>query len=204
MGNKEKLINIPASWHRHKCIFIPIPKTGTTSISRLIAKPNNHPHPDILEIKKNMIPQRFESYFKFSFVRNPWSRAVSIFKSRPYTERAWWGHKCGNFEEFVDSYDMASKYCRFPSEKKNQLDWLCDESGNLLVDYVGRFEDFENDAMTVFEKLGFKKENLIVPHENKLHGNRNHYASLYTEKTIEKIYENFKKDIEYFGYKFGD
>ena len=95
--------------HRYKCIFVEVPKTGSTSVRHLLGKPIK-PHLNLCETKRLMesywvvrggrknrilewlyltLPaerrkergkQQFESYFKFGFVRNPWDRVVSLYE----------------------------------------------------------------------------------------------------------------------------
>ena len=93
--------------HKHKCIFVEVPKTGSTSIRAILGKAWK-PHLNLWQIKlqmetswthyggrKNRIMEvlqlvlpkerrnetgrkQFETYFKFGFVRNPWDRVVSL------------------------------------------------------------------------------------------------------------------------------
>jgi hypothetical protein len=52
-----------------------------------------------------------------------------------------------------------------PSHSVSQYDFLKDNEGNMAVDFVGRFENFENDFIYVCNHLntkGFK-----LPHINK-------------------------------------
>jgi|TARA_Y100000034_G_C6835391_1_gene377448 hypothetical protein len=181
---------------------VPIPKTGSSSIDRIIPKPYlPYPHPSILEIRKVLKKGKFNSYFKFGFVRNPWSLAVSVFLNRPYTKNRTWGHKCDNFLDFVKSYDCASNYCKFEFGMKNQLSWLTDKSGKILVDFIGKFENLKKDFAIVANRINLKKYNF--PHINKANdSNRKHYTKYYNNETIEIVYNNFKKDIKHFGYTF--
>jgi len=195
---------IPKNWDNNKCIFVPIPKTGTTSIAKFISKPGPNCHPDILEIKQLMSEEKFDSYFKFAFVRNPWDRAVSIFLNRhPSTGKGPWCHKHRKFSDFVKAYKNASDYCKWPSAKKNQLDWLTDENGNMLVDFIGKFENLRGDFAVIIEKLGFGTE-LKLPHLKRRKTERKHYTEYYDDETRKIIAKTFAKDIEYFGYKFGE
>jgi len=73
----------------------------------------------------------FNSFFKFSAVRNPWARAVSLYYRR---EGILMLEKM-TFDEFCDSHIYASDTCLHPTMHKNQYDWLSDEKGELLVDY---------------------------------------------------------------------
>ena len=177
---------VPSFWHEYKCIFIPVPRTGTTSVNKIIPRPF-HPHPDILEVKEVIPKKKFDAYFKFAFVRNPWDRVVSLYL-RSHQQ---------DFKRFVYSCEMSSSHCVWPRSKKYQLDWLCDESNNLLVDFVGRFENLQNDFNHVCEEIGLPHQKLGHENKSKAHDYRDYYNS----ELIDVVYKNFKKDIEYFGYE---
>ena len=69
--------------HKHKFIFTHIPKTGGTSITRAL-----NPNAGIKNKPLKEMPLKDkEDYFKFTFVRNPWDRAVSMFFFRQ--KRGW-------------------------------------------------------------------------------------------------------------------
>ena len=63
-----------------KCIFIHIPKTAGTSIEKMIQGEKYikgwSSHQKINEYKDD---DKFHEYFKFSFVRNPYERILSVF-----------------------------------------------------------------------------------------------------------------------------
>ncbi len=82
----------------------------------------------------------------------------------------------------------------------NQLDHLSDGEGNLLVDFVGRFENFQDDLLEVSDRLGIEPSS--IPHSNR--SPHRHYSSFYTPETEKIVREKFKRDIEYFGYQFED
>jgi hypothetical protein len=78
------------------------------------------------------------------------------------------------------------------------LDYITGSNGNLLVDFVGRFENLGSDLLKVYDKLGIELRS--IPHENR--SVRGHYSSFYTPETKMIVEERFKRDIEYFGYEF--
>lgn len=82
----------------------------------------------------------------------------------------------------------------------NQLDYVSDRDGNLLVDFIGRFENFQSDLHEVSNRLGIELR--FVPHNNP--SPHRHYSSYYTPETEQIVRERFKRDIEYFGYEFED
>ena len=70
----------------------------------------------------------------------------------------------------------------------------------LLPDYIGRFENIDSDWKNICETINYGHKKL--PHINKTcHKNYTYY---YDEETQQIINDIYKKDIEYFGYKFGE
>lgn len=212
--------------HRYKCIFVAVPKTGCTSIMSILGRPPR-PHLDIWQLKHDLeqhwtyyrgphdrllqalylllpAPRReaigrglFDSYFKFGFVRNPWERAVSLYERGEGIQM----HDRMSFEEFIDWMQFSSSTCIHPPVHRHQFDWFVDPSGNILVDFIGRFEDLRENWAFVCRRLGIHKP---LPHANQNPRRTKHYTEYYTPRTRQIIAERFRVDIEYFGYQFGD
>ncbi|PYL30524.1 MAG: hypothetical protein DMF45_02205 [Verrucomicrobia bacterium] len=210
--------------HRHKCIFVEVPKTGSSSIRAIIGK-SPKPHMDLSEIKKVMETcwtpydelkhrileylyllrskrrcaeigrQQFNSYFKFGFVRNPWDRVVSLYER---TEPLQMKDKM-SFDQFVNWIQYSSSTCIHSSPHRYQLDWFVDASGKILADFIGKFERLETDWAFVAQKLGIAES---LPHKRANPRSR-HYTEYYDNRTREIITKKFKVDIDYFGYEFG-
>src|SRR5437879_4691534 len=175
--------------HRHKCIFVEVPKTGSSSIRAIIGK-SPKPHMDLSEIKKVMETcwtpydelkhrileylyllrskrrcaeigrQQFNSYFKFGFVRNPWDRVVSLYER---TEPLQMKDKM-SFDQFVNWIQYSSSTCIHSSPHRYQLDWFVDASGKILADFIGKFERLETDWAFVAQKLGIAES---LPHKDR-------------------------------------
>lgn len=210
--------------HSHKCIFVEVPKTGSSSIRAIIGNPPV-PHLDICQIKYNLqnywtryggfknriisaiymlLPERqrneignniFETYYKFGFVRNPWDRVVSLYLRNEGLQM----REKMNFGEFVEWIKYSSSTCLYPVPHTNQLDWFVDPSGNILVDYIGKFEHLESDWSVISERLGLTQ---TLPHKKK-GDTRKHYTEYYSASTRKIIESRFRVDIEYFEYEFG-
>lgn len=209
----------------YKCIFIEVPKTGSTSIRTIIGEPLKA-HMDIREYKEKITTQFpfdrgeynlekmlyntfvpasikekrgekiFNEYFKFGFVRNPWSRAVSLYLRKESIQM----RDKMTFEEFVNWINYSSDTCVHPSQKRNQLDWFLDEKGEVAVDFIGKFENLESDWQTIAEKI---HADPVLPHANRNSiSKEKHYSEYYTDKTKEIIRKKFIVDVEKFGYDF--
>jgi hypothetical protein len=178
---------------RYKCIFVEVPKTGSSSIRAVIGHPAK-PHLNICQIANEIDDDRFRRYFKFGFVRNPWDRAVSLYERNEglrVKDRM-------NFDEFIEWMKFSSSTCLHPVPHRYQLDWFVDPHGNVIVDFIGRFETLDVDWATIAARLGIDAQ---LPHEN-ANPRARHYTEYYNERTRQTIAERFAIDIEYFGYEF--
>ncbi len=147
-------------------------------------------HDDINSAKRVMPPELFESYFKFAFVRNPWDRLVSEYefiRRRPNHGRHSKVMKMG-FEKYIV---YQSK--RFDA---HQINMLADKNGNLLMDFIGKFENLHDDWNRITDKLGI--ENKELTHRKK--AGIKDYNSYYTDESRALVSELWKRDIESFGY----
>jgi chondroitin 4-sulfotransferase 11 len=155
---------------------------------------------------------RWDEYHSFGFVRNPWDRLVSwytmIQETPPSSPNSLWdyvGSRSNTFEQFITRCtDVISEerngYVYEKSFVKPQFDYFTDETGNIAVNHIGRFENLQNDLDQILNKVGLPP--MELPHLNKTRAMD--YRELYTPHTQELVAERFKKDIEYFGYSFND
>ena len=147
------------------------------------------------ERRRKIGQQQFETYFKFGFVRNPWDRVVSLYERNEALQM----RDKMNFDQFVEWIQYSSATCIHSSPHRYQLDWFVDPNGNMLADFIGKFERLEEDWALVARKLGISE---TLPHTRENPRER-HYTEYYNARTRDLIATRFKVDIERFEYEFG-
>lgn len=181
---------------KYKSIFIHINKTGGTSIEHAFGFPGlgrkigkSLRHSTASRIRAN--ESRWDSFFKFSFVRNPWDKMVSFYHSsikrmiKPISFTDW---------VFVNYKKRKNNIFFY-----NQYDWLCDEKDQLIVNFIGRFEFIKEDFDLVCSLIDAK--NIILPYKNRSDRDKD-YRIYYNRRVKNLVLDWYRKDIEFFGYEF--
>ncbi|HSL71875.1 MAG TPA: sulfotransferase family 2 domain-containing protein, partial [Longimicrobiales bacterium] len=78
-----------------------------------------------------------------------------------------------------------------------QMDWITDAQGQIIVDFVGRFENLKTDFAEVCARIGCEA---TLPHLKK--SERGNFRQYYDDATRAIIARWFARDIETFGYRF--
>jgi hypothetical protein len=142
---------------------------------------------------------QFNSYYKFSIVRNPWSRAYSWYnnvinrrKDVGFPSKFGVSENC-TFEEFLNSYQTNWGL-------NTQLYWLnSGKKNNLPFDFIGKFENLENDFKIIASEL--KLESSILP-KRLVSENTKSYTEMYTPKMKDLVAKVYKDEIKLFNYEF--
>lgn len=140
--------------------------------------------------------EQYNSYFKFTFVRNPWARAYSWYKNVMRDEI----HK----KDLGITKDITfNKFLRRYAGKgglRPQTYWIKDYSGSIPLDYIGRFENLLNDFQEACKLMGI--EPIMLSHEIK--GSCEDYQGKYEKESIDIIKEIYKEEIALFKYSFAE
>ena len=177
--------------------FAHINKTGGSSIEKALGL--SFEHRTALEIKACIGDRRWAQRYSFAFVRNPWDKVVSHYHYRVSRQHRGLD---GDPIDFVTWVKLAygqndPRYYDQPKMFMPQMDWICDENGEVLIDFIGRFERLSEDFSMVCRQLGVSVE---LPHLKKSeHAN---YREYYTDVTREIVRQWFARDVEVFGYEF--
>jgi hypothetical protein len=200
---------------KKKFIFAAFNKTGTTSIEKSLKKYRNRIYDTYLRHRYRQlapdsavpfqhVPPRliqqlagddfWKECFTATFVRNPWDRIVSVYlyhkqlipNKHPLAAQL-------TFDDWVrrggagSARDLMSRF-------------VCDDTGQQIVDFIGRFERLEDDYEKMCRLGGLDAE--ALPHEKKT--KRRDYKTYYSEETREIVRSWVEKDLEAFGYDYDD
>ena len=195
--------------HKYKFILITPKKTGSTSLTRALlpycdvkkinkqgthcfdifdeftSKSNKYgsKHITIQQVQKGLCKRQkdIKDFLKIGVVRNPFSRVISFWS---------WSPKYKNL-----SFSDCLKYANFSGYFHS---FVLD--GEFVMDYVIKLENLQEDFNIVCDKIGIPQQKL--PHKNK--SKHKHYTEYYDDETRQIVAEKYAKDIEMFGYEFGE
>ena len=192
------------TWHRtwreryfRPYVFIHINKTGGSSIEKAFG--TRLAHRTAPEKYTQLGDKAWQKKYKFSIVRNPWDKVVSHYHYRVLTNQTDLKDKSISFEQWLRLcyVDRDPQFFDQPKMFQPQTQWLVNEHGKLLIDFVGRFESLDEDFEKICQVLNLR---LALGHKKK--SNRGSYRDYYNSETRELIADVFASDIELFGYDF--
>lgn len=152
---------------------------------------------DYLNREMNMNEEKWKTYTKFCFIRNPYDRALSG-----------WKHFNIVLKLNIDFFNYLNKsnlinsvsdieYGHIFMSQKRQIE---DINGECGVDIIGRFEYLEDDLRSILNYLGFNK--IIHPIKKLNVSNESGAEDIILErKAVKKLNELFLDDFEMFHYQ---
>ena len=206
---------------KHGFWFVDIPRTSSTSIKYELAKTygityakrvfteGESPHPWIFpshlpaqEMRRILGEELWENVFTFTFVRNPWDRMVSLFHYRKEVGSI---PKGISFRDYVlqfntPRYLLKGHAYSSPVYYYGLLEYIVDSDNNVIVDFIGRYENRTEDLRTIANRISCPElDNICLQNTNK---SNTHYSEYYDDDTKDVISRVFEKDIDMFEYSF--
>lgn len=155
--------------------------------------------------------EELDGYYKFTFVRNPFSRLVSCYKNKYHTDKEVLGsdsrelyfgksrYLMGYFQEDCGFQEFVKKVCDVPVEWqdrhfRSQYDLLYG-NGQLKVDFWGKFEN-------ILESFEAIRSRFKLPNLNHYNNSRNsHWEDFYDAESAKLVFEKYRQDFKVFGYE---
>jgi len=198
--------------HQHKCIFIHIPRTAGTSIEKWIGgsdwwvTENNTKHL-IASRAKEIYAEYWDDYFKFSFIRNPWDRMVSMLKYGNHYGVCISKDKDIDISRYIKNYGypITVEYDnRFSKREDNITESHLPHAvyGNILdedLNFIGKFENLNNDVAFLKSRLNIDN---TFNYKAEKSPKRSQYKNYYTSDSRQLIEDLYRRDIEKFNYQF--
>jgi hypothetical protein len=202
-------------FNNYQAFFVHISKTAGTSIETGVfglTRQNNNwlrrnrAHLTIPELRNKGSMEPYEDYFKFTFIRNPWDRLVSAYYHGYMHEDM--SFKKWLFEKAVPLKEQLYPKGEFVIYTSRKMDHVllspqyryvynsvrCKEQ---VVDFIGRFENLEDDWIKVADRLGVQRN---LPKINKKE--KSNYQYFYDSESIDTVADMYEFDIKLFSYKF--
>lgn len=143
-------------------------------------------HMSAFEIRSRAGHAVFDSYFKFCFERNPWDKAVSAF----FWEKDRLKNIPQDFETYVQKRKLPSRFNLFTM------------GGKLAVDFVGKFENLEEDYRLACAKFGLSDPPPLPRAKGNFRPKDKTYRDYYTDASRKAVAKQFAREIDLLGYMF--
>ena len=196
-----------------KVKMIHIPKCAGVTIKTILSQ-----YPNFYECIDHTygVNNDLKGFFSFIIVRNPWDRLWSGYnflkngsdykgpKPNTLVNKA--------FPDFIKHIYDNKLYNASISKRTGsdliyhkQSNWILDDDGNQLVDYIARFENLDALFQLMETDMGMVgcKELFKSTHLNKSKKS-NPYTEAYDKESIELVREMYANDIELFNYTFNE
>ena len=222
----EYAINISL---KHKYIYVETPKVGCSTIkdtlqrmeldyAELIRDDFEDIH--VRQLSPLLTPSQtcgFDrllnnpDYFTFCFVRDPYTRLLSAYldkikKATPQKSEilSCLGQDPSDtfiditFKQFIDVVSEQNPREMNPHWRPQYYQTF---QTKIDYDFIGRMENFTSDCDTVFKKIRKDYKTFYRPEQRHATNSNELLRQYYDSKLKSIVYETFKIDFEYFGYK---
>ena len=201
--------------HKHRFIFFAVPRTATHTIrqalrahlgeedweQQMLTRVQTIPIPEISAIKhghvsfqqieRRLSTENWATYFKFSFVRNPLDRYVSICFFLNRQNHEFTGNEVACMKQGLEIPRFRQRILVVP-----QSGLLTDAEGTIAMDYVGRYELLQTSYDEICRHIGIESVRLTKTNTS----NHMSYENYYDEALRDRISRFYRSDFELFGY----
>lgn len=187
---------------KNKIIFIHIPKAAGISVHKGLFGFDTLGHLKFSDYQKYLEASKINDFRTVTFVRNPYNRLVSSYF---YLKNGGRGDKLDlEYQDIIAPYKTFQDFVMLFLSPKNiyslehlipQVEWLYNEEGQLNIDFIGRFENLEND-------FGLLKDKWVKSATSLMHLNKTKESqkTLFTAEMLTVINRLYFKDFQELNY----
>ena len=189
--------------HKHKIIFIHVPKNAGTSVTNALSMVDIGHHKWDYYVKK--YPNEWSMYKKIAIIRNPWDRLVSCYEYGRM-EESYWHSASGkskrakhpdldllkniSFKQCVKLLDTNSSFFKHHGWASQSI-YIFDND-TLKIDYLIDYSQVEKSIQDL-TGVQIQKQNSS--------GHKN-YDLYYDDETVELVSKIYKRDIKLLNFKY--
>jgi hypothetical protein len=143
-------------------------------------------HMSAFEVRARAGAKTFDSYFKFCFERNPWDRMVSSF----FWEKSRVRNCPQDFETYIRVWRARENFELYTYD------------GKVMVDFIGRYEDIEEDWRKALAGAGIHEPPQLGNEKSQFRPRGESYRDYYTPETRDIVAKRYASTIDLLGYAF--
>ena len=157
--------------------------------------------------------KNFKSYYKFTFVRNPYARLVSCWKNKVLISSAEKKYTHFHAQYWAEKFSKFNQ-CSFPefieyitsSEDTLQEDNHWAPFYHIIplwkMDFIGKVESFKDDARYMLSTLNIEtKHKHVLLEPRNPSSSKKHFSSYYDKKTKNLVAQAYDLDFIKYNYK---
>jgi hypothetical protein len=151
----------------------------------------------------------WDNYYKFCFIRNPYDKIVSCYE---YFHN---DYKLFIYENFTKKESLLDFIKNYQSEINHvynhsfipQYEHLIDDNMKINIDYIGKFENLNEDLLKILTNIGITNFTHLKYLEDNIKINKNnnkkynYYYEYYNDEILFLVNNIFEKDFKYLDYE---
>lgn len=149
---------------------------------------NLRKHSPLADYQRELPAELFQRLFKFTCVRNPWERLISMYFS-PHRGPVTWDRT--RFLKMANKIASAASFVQLPGDPPGQAPFS-------HVHLVMRQERLHADFRQLCERLDLPYQELPVRNKS----SHEHYSVYYDDELVALVRDRFRADVEAFAYEF--
>lgn len=162
------------------------------------SRPAFYSHIDARSIKSRIGSEKWNSYFKFTFERNPWDKCVSWYYWY-YRRQFKYGKKDPPAPTFRDHMLMKTRFIdrNFPKDWRRYT--IRDQ---VAVDFIGRYENILHDFRVAMSKIGINLDLTQNDKSDFRDAKSRNMDNMYDNETKNSVERLFADEIRHLGYEY--